>query len=167
MSSGVLFAVDELVIARIRAMKPAQRPEYISDTLEELYLEEYPERTFELDESWDAMHRALTDGSLCIDTDVPTGLAILGGELLYFDGKTQTDYMISAKSPDQVRAVYDALSTLSQKTFAAGYERIDPEDYHDKSREDLAYTLDYFNDSLSFWRFAANNGLWVLFTADL
>ena len=46
---GVLFAVPEDVVKHIRALPMAQRPEYISDELEEEYFEEYPERTAELD----------------------------------------------------------------------------------------------------------------------
>ena len=44
---GVLFAVPEDVVKHIRALPMAQRPEYISDELEEEYFEEYPERTAE------------------------------------------------------------------------------------------------------------------------
>lgn len=168
MGLGVLFAVDELTVARIRAMKPEERPEYISEDLEELYFDEYPERTFELDNSWEAMHRALTGGGFLVDGgNYPYGLVILGGELLYFDGDTQDDYIISAKSPKQVKAVYEALSGISRRSFKAGYELIDDEEYPDRSLEDFLYTFDYLMDSIAFWRFAAENDLWVLFTADL
>lgn len=164
---GVLFAVDELTVERIRNMKMSERPDYISDDLEDLYFEEYPERTCELDKSWDAMHRALTDGNLCFDcADHPLGLAVLGGELLYFDGEEYDDYIITAKNPGQVKTVYEALSALSEKDFKKGYNKIDPEEYEDKGKEDYEYTLEYLQDSLPFWRFAAEHGLWVLFTAD-
>ena len=164
---GVLFAVDELTVERIRNMKMSERPGYISEELEELYFEEYPERTCELDKAWDAMHRALTDGTLCFDcTGFPLGLAVLGGEILYFDGAEYDDYIITAKSPEQVRSVYEGLAALSEKDLKKGYDKIDPEEYEDKGREDYEYTLEYLQDSLPFWRFAAERGLWVLFTAD-
>lgn len=164
---GVLFAVDELTVERIRKMDMAQRPDYISEDLEELYFEEYPERTCELDKSWDAMHRALTDGKLCFDCgEYPLGAAILGGEILYFDGEEYDDYIITAKDPEQVKTVYEALSALSEKDLKKGYNKIDPEEYEDKGKEDYEYTLEYLQDSIPFWRFAAEHGLWVLFTAD-
>lgn len=166
-SLGVLFAVDEITVERIRNMKMSERPDYISDDLEELYFEDYPERTCELDKSWDAMHRAFTDGSLCFDcSEYSLGLAVLGGEILYFDGKEYDDYIITAKTPEQVKTVYEALRDLSEKDLKKGYGRIDPEEYEDKGEEDYEYTLEYVRDSLPFWRFAADHGLWVLFTAD-
>lgn len=145
----------------------SERPEFISEELEELYFEEYPERTFELDKSWDAMHRALTDGKLCFDCgEYPLGMAILGGELLYFDGEEYDDYIITAKSPEQVAELYERLKAFGESDFKKGYDRIDPQEYDDKDDEDLEYTLEYFTDSIAFWRFAAENRLWVLFTAD-
>jgi hypothetical protein len=164
---GVLFAVDELTVQRIRAMKMAERPEYISEDLEEVYFEDYPERTCELDETWEAMHRAFTDGGFCFDCDdFPLGTAILGGEILYFDGEKYTDYIITAKNPDEVKAVYEALCDLTDKDFKKGYGKISPEEYPDKGKEDCENTLEYLHDSLPFWRFAAEHELWVLFTAE-
>ena len=39
-------------------------------------------------------------------------------------------------------------------------------DYEDKSAEDYEYTLEVLQDSVPFWRFAAEHGLYVLFTAE-
>lgn len=163
---GVLFAVGADIVEKLRAMPVEGRPVFISEELEELYFEEYPDMTFELDSSWDAMHRALTDGSLSFDSDAPLALAILGGERLYFD-EEHDDYIITAKSPEQVRAVYKGLSKLSDAEFRKRYKAIPDEEYGElKSKEDLEYTLEYLQDSVSFWRYAAEQGLWVLFTAD-
>ena len=165
--SGVLFAVEKDEINKLKNMRFSERPEYISSELEEIYFEEYPERTCELDVSWDAMHRALTDGSLCFDVGQNTaGLAILGGEELYYDGEDHDDYIISAKTPDQVKSIYNVLSGISDAEFKRGYKKIDPEEYPSKDNEDMEYTLEYFRDSIAFWRFAAEHGYWVLFTAD-
>lgn len=162
---GVLFAVDEPVVNKLRSIKTALRAEYISEEIEELYFEEYPERTAELDTAWDAMHRALTDGTLCFDcTDQPLGMAILGGELLYFDGVKYTDHIITVKNPGEVKAVYEGLSALSEKEIKKGYDKIDPEEYGDKSKADLEYMLEYLEDSIPFWKFAAEKGLWVIFS---
>ena len=68
---GVLFAVPEDVVRKLGDMLLEERPEYISEELEEEYFEEYPERTYELDKSWDAMHRLLTDGTLSFGGEEP------------------------------------------------------------------------------------------------
>ncbi len=163
---GVLFAVGEDIIDKMRSMPAESLPEYISEKLEELYFEEYPEMTCELDKSWDAMHRALTDGKLSFDSEGTLALAILGGERLYFD-EDHTDYIITAKSPAQVGELYKALTELTDEEFEKRYNAIPDGEYGEfKSAEDLEYTLEYLHDSLSFWRYAAEHGLWVLFTAD-
>lgn len=114
---GVLFAVPEDVVKHIRALPMAQRPEYISDELEEEYFEEYPERTAELDKAWDAIHRSLTDGTLSFDCEsYPLGGAVLGGELLYYDGDKYDDYIITAKSPSMVRELYSWLVKLTKSS---------------------------------------------------
>jgi hypothetical protein len=168
MSAGVLFAVDGLTVERIKNMAVGERPTYISETLEELYFEEYPERTCELEEAWDAMHRAFTDGSLCFDCEqFPLGSAILGGERLYFDGDRYADYIITAKSPELTAKIYERLEALTEKEFKKGYGKIDPEEYADKGKEDFEQTLEILRDSTAFWRFAAQHGLWTLFTAEV
>ena len=162
---GVLFAVDADTVDKLREMPVAERPRYISEELEELYFEEYPERTYELDKSWEAIHRALT-GGFDFDSDSPFSPVILGGEVLYFDGEEYDDYIITAKSPIMAAAVYERLSGLDEKSFRKMYDSIPAGEYPDKDAEDCEYTLEYLMDSLAFWKFAADNGLWVLFTAD-
>lgn len=164
---GVLFAVPEEVVAHIKSLPMAERPDYISEELEEEYFEDYPERTAELDKSWDAMHRALTDGSLCFDcAEHPLGAVILGGELLYYDGEEYDDYIITAKPPELVRRIVKELGSLSVEAFRAGYDRIDDTYPDPLSDEDFEYTYSYLEDALPFFRHAAEHDLWVLFTVD-
>ena len=166
--SGILFAVDKDTVDRLRKTDMAKRREFVSRELDEVYFDEYPERTCELEDSWEAIHRALTDGSFCFDCEgLPLGLAVLGGEVLYFDGKKYDDHIITAKTPEQAKAVYEGLSALDEKAFAKGYAKIPAEEYPDKSDEDCESAYEYLQDSVSFWRYAAQNGLWVLFTAEL
>lgn len=162
---GVLFAVPEKEVQALRAMPVDDRPDYISEELEELYFEEYPERTCELDKSWDAMHRLLTDGTLSFGGEDPLAKAVLGGEVLYFD-EDHDDYIITAKTSDEVKKVYEALNGLDDSEIRRRYFAIPADEYEDKDEEDYEYTVEYLRDSLSFWRYAAEKGLWVLFTAD-
>lgn len=163
---GVLFAVGGEIIEKLRKMPLEERPVFISEELEELYFEDYPECTYELDKSWDAMHRALSDGRLSFDGTDPLSLAIMGGERLYFD-ESHDDYIITAKSPEQVAEISEALSALTDELFTERYNAIPDSEYGDlKSPDDLEYTLEYLRDSIPFWTYAAKQGLWVLFTAD-
>ena len=167
MSLGVLFAVPEETVEHIRSLPMAERPRYISEELEELYFEDYPERTAELDKSWDAIHRALTDGSLCFDCGgYPLGGVILGGELLYYDGEEFDDYIITAKPPEQTARLTEELEGLTKAKFRRGYRLIDESYPEQLSDEDMEYSWEYLQDAVPFFRHAAKMGLWVLFTAD-
>lgn len=166
MGFGVLFAVPADTVEKLREMPVSKRPVYISDELEDLYFEDYPERTYELEESWEAIHRALT-GGFEFDPDSPLAAAVLGGEVLYFDGEKYDDYIITAKPPLMVRALFDELTKIGAEEFGKMYKAIPAADYPDKSDEDFEDALELFGNSLAFWKFAADSGLWVLFTADL
>ena len=167
MSIGVLFAVPAETVEHIRSLPMPERPVYISEELEDLYFEDYPERTAELDKAWDAVHRSLTDGSLCFDCkEYPLGGVILGGELLYYDGEEYDDYIITAKSPLEVSHLAEGLEKLTKAQFKRGYDSIDDTYPEPKSKEDMEYSWEYLEDAVPFFRHAAGQGLWVLFTAD-
>ena len=61
---GVLFALDEIDSQRLRSFARKERVDFVSEVLEETYFEQSRQWVAELDKSWDAMHRALTDGEL-------------------------------------------------------------------------------------------------------
>lgn len=167
MSLGVLFAVPSETVEHIRSLPMSERPVYISEELEDLYFEDWPERTAELDKAWDAIHRSLTDGSLCFDCgEFPLGGVILGGELLYYDGEEYDDYIITAKSPLQVSDLAGELEKLTKARFKRGYDSIDDTYPEPLSKEDMEYSWEYLQDAVPFFRHAAKQGLWVLFTAD-
>ncbi|SDA11999.1 protein of unknown function [Ruminococcus sp. YE71] len=159
--SGVYFAVDGQTVKKLRSLGAKGAAEYIIQELEPLYFDEFPEQTFEVEEYWEAIHRALT-GDFLFDGSEPMSEVILGGELLSYDG-----YIVSAKPPEQVSKLCGEIASLTESDFDKGYSAIDTADYPDKSAEDCEEAFGYLKDSLSFWRFAAEHGLWVLFTAEI
>ena len=168
MSIGVLFAVPQETVEHIKSLPMAERPVYISDELEDLYFEDYPERTAELENSWDAVHRSLTDGSLCFDcSGFPLGGVVLGGEILYYDGEQYNDYVITAKPPLMVSELSKNLDKLTKAQFKRGYESIDDTYPDELSKDDMECSWEYLEDAVPFFRFAAKHGLWVLFTAEM
>ncbi len=128
--SGVYFAVDEKTVDELRRLGEKKCPEYIANELEPLYFDEFPEQTFETENYWEAIHRALT-GDFLFDGGEPLSEVILGGELLNYEG-----YIVSAKSPAEVRSVCRGLSKLTESSFKKGYNAIDPSEYPDKSSDD-------------------------------
>ena len=163
---GVLFAVEFPVVSKLRRLPADERVDLISEEIEQVWFDEFPERTFELDKSWDAMHRLMTDGTLSYGGKDKYALVILGGELIY-PVEDEDDYIITAKSPMQVKEIYQALRSLTDEEIRKRYFAIPDEEYGElKSEDDFEYTLEYLRDSIQFWRNACENDLWVLFTAN-
>src|SRR4051794_675315 len=104
---GVHFALSEAEVEHLRSLPSEKdRLDYIVEDIEDSYFAEREEYLAESDKAWDAIHRALTDGELTWDGgDYPLNYVVLAGELLY----TEPDYIMSLKSPEQVRDIAAAL----------------------------------------------------------
>lgn len=162
---GVLFSIDEKTVKKLKAFKTDEkRLEYLQEEIEEVFFEQYPEKVAELDKSWDAIHRCLTDGKLEWENgEYPLNHVILGGELLYHE----EDYIMSLKTPNQVQDIANIIDKVTEELLKAGYNKIDTTDYgFELTEADFIYTLDWFKDSIDFWKQAAKEKRYVLFTAD-
>jgi transcriptional/translational regulatory protein YebC/TACO1 len=160
------------------ALSPSEAQKFLdAESDEELMelIEELEERDWEnpmgwlfqqSDKSWDAMHRALTDGTLHVEEQAPyapLSLAVLGGQRLY----EEDDYIIAYVNPIEVKAVAEALQSVDKERLRAGYNQIDEEDYGiPTSEDDFEYTWEWFEEVKDFYRKAASEELAVLFTAD-
>jgi hypothetical protein len=88
---------------------------------------------------------------------------VLGGLPLY----GQDDYIMSLKTPAQVRDVAIAIADITQEQFRERYNAIDPTEYgFDLSDEDFQYTWEWFQEVRALYQTAASEGRHVLFTAD-
>jgi hypothetical protein len=162
---GVHFALTEAEVGHLLSIEDAQeRLDYLIDELEEKYFTDFEVYLAESDKAWDAMHRALTDGELAWDNgEYPLNHVVLGGELLY----SGSDYIVSLKSPDQVRDIAAALPMVTEEGFRRGYYAIDPASYdHEITDEDFRYTWDWIQNVRRIYLKAASEGRYVLFTAD-
>jgi hypothetical protein len=160
---GVHFA---LAVEDVDALRSAgddrTRLSYVQDVIEERVFG--GPRAAESDKAWDAMHRVFASGRLTPDGGTyPLNHVVLGGELLY----SGDDYIMSLKTPAQVRDVADAIRDVSEADFRRRYDAIDPADYDGQiSAEDFAYTWDWFQNVRDLYLLAATEGLFVLFTVD-
>ncbi|WP_344669458.1 YfbM family protein [Catenulispora yoronensis] len=159
MSLGVHFAIDEQTAGRLLAAADDDEVAALVDEIEgEMVGVDYCDS----DKAWDAIHRCLTDGLLGYGNgDYPLNTVIFGGRQLY-EGD---DYIVSLLSPKQVRDVADATATVDRDKLAAGYGRIDVEDYGPQyGDEDFAYTWSNFVELVAFFKRSAASGLHVIFT---
>src|SRR5262245_7498003 len=162
---GVHFAITVEEAEHLRSIKDEEeRLNHLNEVIEEFYFDEQPEFKAENDKAWDAIHRALTDGQITWDNGFyPMNHVVLGGELLY----TEDDYIMSLKSPEQVRDIAEAISTMTEREFRRRYFAIDQESYDfPLSDEDYQYTWGWFQEVRDLYQRAARDGRCVLFTVD-
>lgn len=164
-SLGVHFSLSADEVQALREIEDeAERVDYLHAEIEETYFEVHRNRMAETDKAWDAIHRALTDGFLAYDSEeYPLSHVILGGEHLY----SGDDFLMVLKTPEQVRDVEAALAKFDAAEFRRRYFAIDEEDYSTSvDDEDFKYTWENFQDLRKFWKLAAAEGRFVLFTVD-
>jgi len=162
---GVLFSLDDKTVSKLKSFNSdADRLDFLQEDIEETIMSNEPERFAEFDKSWDALHRSLTDGKLEWTNGVyPLNHVILGGQQIYHED----DYIMSLKTPEQVEKISEAIVTISEEDLRKGYNKIDSKDYgFDLTDEDYEYTWTWFKSSLEFWKKAASEKRFVLFTVD-
>ena len=162
---GVLFSLDEQEVNKLKSFEfDNDRLEYLQEEIEEIYFDKYPERMAELDKSWDAIHRSLTNGKLENQNgSFPLNHVIMGGEFIYSD----VDYIMSVKTPEQVKKIAEEINKIDEQFLKTGYYKIDANDYgFPLSEDDFEYTWSWLNGSKEFWNIAAAENRFVLFTAD-
>ncbi len=175
---AVLFALNEQEIEAFRKVERTERSYYLHNELEENFWNDFPEYVCELDKSWDAMHRMLTDGNLNFENRFPPLCnVIFGGEFLYglmrdpsgevLRPDEEDDEYIILKTPEQVAEIAEALPKRTKEECRKCYDSIDEEDYGFATNdEDFEYTWYYLQDSLLFWQKAAEEKRYVLFSVD-
>ena len=158
---GGFRAITEEELKKLRAVPRADR---LPDYLDEMETAD----TYDVDKSWDAMHRALTGSRLEFgNAPAPGCWVVLGGEVLRGDREGEEDYLVVCKSPQQVRQVDQFLQGMTEEAFRKLYFAIDPDAYGcPLDEEDFAYTWENLSGSRPFWHSAAEKGLWVLFDVD-
>jgi hypothetical protein len=160
---GVLFAITAEEADRLKAAQ-GDDAKVLSIVQDEIEAAWDGEHLCETDKAWDSIHRCLTDGKLGFGrVEYPRNLCILGGEQLH----NGDDYIVSLLSPDQVKAVSEALKPITQQWLRARYLEIDPEEYgFTLSDEDFDYTWHWFEGVRQFYQKAASDGRWTIFTVD-
>lgn len=162
---GVYFALsDRDVAALLSKASDHERLAFINEDIEPCYVLDQPEYVAECDKSWDAMHRALSDGYLSEDGgDYPANHVVIGGTRIY-EGD---DYIMSLKTPQQVKDIASALAAISEEAFRTRYNAIDAADYGVELDEgDFQYTWNWFEHVKKLFQVAAAANRSVLFTAD-
>jgi hypothetical protein len=158
---GVLFAISAPTAQALLDAASDDEVLEIVESLEEDWIEEH---LCELDKAWEAMHRALSDGSLDFERgDFPLNRAVLGGRQLY----AGDDYLIALVTAAEVPEVARALAVIDEAALRDRYDRVVPHDYAPEyGADDLAYTWSYLQQVRDFYAGAARDGRAVVFSVD-
>ncbi|MGV9563526.1 DUF1877 family protein [Streptomyces sp. NPDC003480] len=158
---AVLFALDAQDAERILA---CPGDDEVIELVEEVEDRWDMDHLFELDKSWDALHRCFTDGELAFENgEYPLSHVILGGVPLH-EGD---DYIVCYVAPDQVREVAAALEPLDNQWLSNRFATLTFEAYQGTGdAEDIAYTQAFLPGLKNFYHTAAQNGRAVIFTVD-
>ncbi len=162
---GVHFAITAEEAEKLKSFnEDSERLDWLQEVIEEKYFEELPDLKAESDKAWDAMHRFLSDGDLSYyDGPEPLRFTVIGGEPLY----SEVDYIMSLKTPQQVKMLAAALPVITKGEFHVLYDKMDEEKYgYPKSDEDFEYTWEWFSGIVALFQRASQKGLYILFTAD-
>jgi Domain of unknown function (DUF1877) len=159
MTIGVLFALTTADEERLANCPEDERPDFIGNEIEELYTDEW---SCDTDKSWDAIHRAFNDSLLTYDFVNAHQGVILGGVA----GYSETDYIISYKTADEVTRISEALSKLTEQDFRTRYFAIAEDEYGmATSEDDFAYSWSNLEGLKTFYHKAASARRCVIFTA--
>lgn len=158
---GVLFAIDDVTAAALLAAESDEDVMEIVERIEEAWDEAFLAET---DKAWDAIHRALSDGSLDPSAgEFPLNRAILGGRHLC----SEEDYIVSFIPKHEVPDIARALAAIDDDAMRARYDTIVPRDYAPEyGDDDRDYTVENFRDVADLYDRAAKAGRAVIFTVD-
>lgn len=158
---GVLFAIDDVTLAALLAAASDREVREVIERVEQGWDEEFLAET---DKTWDAMHRALSDGSLDPRAgEYPLCRAILGGEHLF----RGIDYIVSLVPKAEVPEVAAALAAIDDDEMGRRYDRLVPRDYPaEYGDDDREATVAYFRAVAELYERAARAGRAVVFTVD-
>ena len=116
---GVFFALSDRDLNKLLKTSRFERPDFISEDLEEIYFEKHTKYIYELDKSWDAMHRCLSNDGLLVfgDDNYPFGSIIMGGDVLYGNGDDEEDYIITLKKANVVKDIASKIESITKEKF--------------------------------------------------
>ena len=163
MSLGVHFALTAAQLKKLHALEGDDDGilEFMSE------VEEKWDRAWlvETDKSWDAMHRALTNGKLTFASGkkyAPLGFTILGGASLVDD----EDETVVLLEPAQVADAAAALNGVTEAEFRGWYFKRCKGYAPEFGEEDCAYTWSNLEDVRVFFAKAAKAKRAVVFAVS-
>lgn len=157
---GMLYALEDSEVKKLRSMPMEERYDYMLNEIEENLFG--TPRSCELDKAWEGIQYCLGGGKWNEENKVPTNI-IFGGEFLV----DEDDDVITLKSRNDIEAIVEYLRQNSlQELIEKNFWNIDDENFLYKDENGLEHTLGWSEDVLSFYENALKENYQVIFTVD-
>lgn len=158
---GVHFALTDEQLGRLLAAGSDQ--DVLMIVKEEIEVEWDEDWLQETGQTWDAIHRCLSDGTLNLNGSSPLSKCVIGGRQLYHGG----DYIISFLNAEETAEVFLAIKDIDQLWLRQKYFALNPVQVdYPLDEDDFETTWSYFEELKQFFQKAAQNRRAVIFTAD-
>ncbi|WP_073348176.1 DUF1877 family protein [Bacteroides congonensis] len=159
---GVLYALNEDELNKLRSIPQEERYNYMLDEIEELLLK--TARGCELVKAWEGIQYCLGGGVWNEENSVPTNI-VFGGEFLV---ETDDEIITLKNYSDVVQIVTYLRQNNLHEIIRKNFPLIDEQEYTlPKNDDNLNYLLDWSRDILSFYENAQKERCSVIFTVDL
>ena len=157
---GMLYALNEEDVKKLRSVPEEERYEYMLEEIEEALIGS--PRSCELDKAWEGIQYCLGGGQWNEDNCIPTNI-VFGGEVLV----ETDDEIITLKNHQDVRDIVEYLhQNKLQEIIQKNFWNIDDENFMYKNDDGLEHTLGWSEEILAFYENALKENCQVIFTVD-
>lgn len=157
---GVLYALDNDDVNKLRAFPAEERYEYMLNEIEERLFG--TPRSCELDKAWEGIQYCLGNGVWSEENAVPTNI-VFGGEFLVDD----EDDVITLKDQSDIEKIVDFLHRNDlQELIRENFPKIEDENFQYNDEDGLEHTLGWSEEILPFYENALKENYQVIFTVD-
>ncbi len=157
---GMLYALNEEEVAKLRSTPEEERYDYMLEEIEEALFGS--PRSCELDKAWEGIQYCLGGGQWNEDNCLPTNI-IFGGEILI----ETDDEIITLKNHQEVSDIVAYLRQNNlQEIIQKNFWSITDEEFRYKDNDGLEHILGWSEDILAFYENALKENCQVIFTVD-
>lgn len=156
---GMLYALTDAEVEKLRAVPMEERYDYMLNEIEENLFD--TPRACELDKAWEGLQLCLGGGKWSEVNSVPTNI-IFAGEYLV----DTEEEVITLKNGDDVKNIVEYLRQNNlEEIINRNFWKIDV-DFQYKDNDGLEHTLGWSEGIFQFYENALKENLQVIFTVD-
>lgn len=160
---GMLYALDEEEVTKLKAQPLEKRYDYVLDTFEKAYFD--TKRAHEFHKAWEGLHYVFSGGEWIEDSTLPYSI-IFGGDEVILDDE---DYVILLKENQSLKQIAEYLKGLDVKALIKSRVPKIPEEEIDMPLDEdfMAYLYNWYEGLDDFYQKSYEEGYHVIFAVDI